>query len=275
MKINPVRSWIVLLIAAALAVSCSTVPVTGRRQLNMVSDSGILSMSFQQYTDFLNTHTLSTNAQETEHVRQVGSRIQKGVERYFADNGMQHELDGYKWEFNLVDGEEVNAFCMPGGKVVVYTGLLPIAKDDAGLAVVMGHEIAHAVAKHGNERMSQALAMQMGGAALGVAMSNESSQSRELWTTVYGMGASVGYMLPFSRLHEKEADQLGLIFMALAGYDPHAAIAFWQRMAEKPGGKKPPEFLSTHPSDQTRIDAIKAFIPEAMTYYRPKGIPAG
>lgn len=274
MRINYVRSCIALLVFGVLA-SCTTVPVTGRRQLNMVSDPTILSMSLQQYNDFLKTHKLSTDAVETENVRQVGRRIQKGVEKYFADNGMINELDGYKWEFNLVEGQEVNAFCMPGGKVVVYTGLLPIAGNDNGLAVVMGHEIAHAVAKHGNERMSQALAMQMGGVALGVAMSNESGQSRQLWMMVYGMGASVGYMLPFSRLHEKEADHLGLIFMALAGYDPHGAIDFWQRMAGKQGATKPPEFLSTHPSDQTRIEAIRDFIPEAMTYYRPKNIPAG
>lgn len=274
MRINHVRSCIALLVFGVLA-SCTTVPVTGRRQLNMVSDPTILSMSLQQYNDFLKTHKLSTDAVETENVRQVGRRIQKGVEKYFADNGMINELDGYKWEFNLVEGQEVNAFCMPGGKVVVYTGLLPIAGNDNGLAVVMGHEIAHAVAKHGNERMSQALAMQMGGVALGVAMSNESGQSRQLWMMVYGMGASVGYMLPFSRLHEKEADHLGLIFMALAGYDPHGAIDFWQRMAGKQGATKPPEFLSTHPSDQTRIEAIRDFIPEAMTYYRPKNIPAG
>jgi predicted Zn-dependent protease len=268
MSTPPRKFWIVLLLLGVLA-SCSTVPVTGRRQLNMVSDPAILSMSFQQYNDFLKTHKLSTDAEHTEKVRQVGRRIQKGVESYFAGIGMRSELDGYKWEFNLVEGEEINAFCMPGGKVVVFTGLLPFTRDDAGLAVVMGHEIAHAVAKHGNERMSQALAMQMGGVALGVAMSGESDQNRELWMMVYGMGASLGYMLPFSRLHEREADQLGLIFMALAGYDPHAAIDFWQRMSGNKGGKKPPEFLSTHPSDQTRIEAIKKFMPEAMTYYRP------
>ena len=274
MKIESVRSWIAFLLLGVLA-SCSTVPVTGRRQLNMVSDPAIMSMSLQQYGDFLKTHTLSTDAEQTAKIRKVGHRIQKGVENYFARIGMQSELDGYQWEFNLVEGKEINAFCMPGGKVVVYTGLLPVARDDNGLAVVMGHEIAHAVAKHGNERMSQALAMEMGGVALGVAMSNESGQSRQLWTMVYGMGATVGYMLPFSRLHESEADHLGLIFMALAGYDPHTAVDFWQRMAGIKGGKTPPEFLSTHPSDQTRIEAIKEYIPEAMTYYRPKDIPAG
>ena len=187
--------------------ACTTVPVTGRRQFNMVSDPTILSMSLQHYNDFLKAHKLSTDAEQTEKIRQVGHRIQKGVERYFADNGMQRELEGYKWEFNLIEGEDANAFCMPGGKVVVYTALLPIARDDNGLAVVMGHEIAHAVAKHGNERISQALAMQVGGVALGVAMSNESGQNRQLWMMAYGMGASVGYMLPFSRLHEKEAEK--------------------------------------------------------------------
>lgn len=264
-----VHTWIALMMLGIFMASCTTVPVTGRRQLNMVSNPTILSMSLQQYNDFLKSHKLSTDAEQTEKIRRVGRRIQKGVERYFAESGMPSELDGYQWEFNLVESQEVNAFCMPGGKVVVFTGLLPTARDDNGLAVVMGHEIAHAVAKHGNERMSQALAMQVGGVALGVAMANESVQHRQLWMMAYGMGASVGYMLPFSRLHEKEADHLGLIFMALAGYDPRAAVDFWQRMTEKKGGKNPPELLSTHPSDQTRIEAIREFIPEAMTYYRP------
>lgn len=248
--------------------ACTRVPLTGRSQLNMISDQTILSMSYQQHDQFMQKNKLSTNTEETQRVKRVGQRIQKGVERYFSDNSMSGELQDYKWEYNLIESDQVNAFCMPGGKVVVYTGLLQVAKDENGLAVVMGHEIAHAVAKHGNERMSQGLIVQMGGLALDVAMANQPGQARQLWMMTYGLGAEVGYMLPFSRLHEREADYLGLIFMSLAGYDPNGAIDFWKRMASKKGDKSPPELLSTHPSDQTRIDSIKEMIPEAMTYYR-------
>ena len=201
-------------------------------------------------------------------VKRVGTRIQKAVEQYFQQKGLSQQLDGYAWEFNLVEDKEANAWCMPGGKVVVYTGILPITKNEAGLATVMGHEIAHAVARHGNERMSQALLTQMGGMALAVALDQQPSQTSQLWMAVYGMGAQVGILLPYSRLQETEADHLGLIFMAMAGYDPHEAVEFWQRMAEMKDGKAPPEFLSTHPSDQARIKKIKEFIPEAMKYYR-------
>lgn len=200
-------------------------------------------------------------------VKRVGQRIQVAVEKYMADNNLRRQLEDYLWEFNLVESKEINAWCMPGGKVVVYTGILPITKDENGLAVVMGHEIAHAVAKHGNERMSQGLLTEMGGVALTVALRDKPAQTQQLFMTAFGVGAQVGVLLPFSRVQESEADHLGLIFMAMAGYDPHGAVTFWERMAQQ-GGAKPPEFLSTHPSDETRINKIKAELPEALQYYQ-------
>lgn len=252
-------------------VSCSTVPITGRTQLDLIPGSTMLAMSFQEYNEFLKSHKLSTNPEQTQMVKRVGWRIQRAVEQYFAQNQSSHDLDGYGWEFNLVESDEVNAWCMSGGKVVVYTGILAITQNEAGLATVMGHEIAHAVAKHGNERMSQGLLTQMGGTALSVALAQQPQQTRGLWMTAFGLGAEVGVLLPYSRLQETEADHLGLIFMAMAGYDPNKAVDFWQRMSEKKGAKSPPEFLSTHPTDETRIRKIKALLPEAMQYYaRPR-----
>jgi predicted Zn-dependent protease len=258
----------VLAAAAFVVVACSTVPITGRKQLDLVPNSTMLATSFQEYDKFLEEHKLSTNPEETQMVKRVGTRIEKAVEQYFQEKGLSSQLDGYAWEFNLVEDKEANAWCMPGGKVVVYTGILPITKDEAGLATVMGHEIAHAVARHGNERMSQALLAQMGGMALAVALEQQPSQTSQLWMAVYGMGAQVGILLPYSRLQESEADHLGLIFMAMAGYDPNKAVEFWQRMSQMKDGQAPPEFLSTHPSDDVRIRKIKEFLPEAMAYYK-------
>ena len=184
------------------------------------------------------------------------------MERYFAASGLSGHLTDYKWEFNLVEDKQVNAWCMPGGKVVVYTGILPVAKDDAGLAVVMGHEIAHAIAEHGNERMSQGLLAQMGGVALSTALSTQTAATQQLWMSVYGVGAQYGAIMPYGRMQESEADHLGLVFMTMAGYDPNEAVSFWERMSAQKGGKAPPEFLSTHPSDATRIDNIRRLIPE-------------
>lgn len=247
--------------------ACSTVPLTGRRQLDLVPGSTMLTMSFQQYGQFLKENRVSGNVQQTEMVKRVGRKIQGAVEKYMVDNNFRHQLDGYQWEFNLVESKEVNAWCMPGGKVVVYTGILPVAKDENGLAVVMGHEIAHAVAKHGNERMSQGMLTELGGVALAVALRDKPQQTQQVFMSAFGVGAQVGVLLPFSRTHESEADHLGLIFMAMAGYDPHGAVTFWERMAQQ-GGGKPPEFLSTHPSDQTRINKIKTELPEALRYYQ-------
>ncbi|MDZ7317269.1 MAG: M48 family metallopeptidase [candidate division KSB1 bacterium] len=258
------------IVLMAVLSACTTVPITGRKQLNLIPQSDMLSMSYQQYDAFLKENKLSTDSQATAMVKSVGSRIQKAVEQYFAEQKMSSHLQGYNWEFNLVESDQVNAWCMPGGKVVVYTGILPLTQDEAGLAVVMGHEIAHAVAEHGNERMSQALLQQLGGVALTVAMRDKPEETRNLWLSLYGVGTTVGAILPYSRLHESEADELGLIFMAMAGYDPNAAIPFWQRMAALKGGQAPPEFLSTHPSDETRIRKIKEILPKAMKYYRPQ-----
>jgi predicted Zn-dependent protease len=200
-------------------------------------------------------------------VKDVGAKIQLAVEKYMTENNMSDRLEGYDWEFNLVENELVNAWCMPGGKVVIYTGILPVTQDEAGLAVVMGHEIAHAIAEHGNERMSQRLLQQAGAVGLMVAMKDEPVQTQALWLGVYGVGSELAVMLPYSRTHESEADHLGLIFMAMAGYDPNEAPEFWERMA---AGKQnePPEFLSTHPSSETRINNLKSLIPEAMKYYK-------
>jgi predicted Zn-dependent protease len=260
-------SIVPFLVILVFVLSCSTVPVTGRRQLDLIPDSTLLPMSFQQYGEFLKSNKLSTNQEKTQVVRRVGTRIQKAVEEFFAEKGMSGKLQNYAWEFNLVESDQVNAFCMPGGKVVVYTGILPITRDEAGLAVVMGHEIAHAIAGHGSERMSQGLAVEMGGVALSTALANRPARTQQLWMTAFGVGAQYGVMLPYSRLHENEADHLGLIFMAMAGYDPHKAVEFWQRMAEAKEGQAPPEFMSTHPADATRIRKIKELIPEVIPYY--------
>ena len=259
--------WVSLIILPLVITSCSTVPVTGRQQFNIIPNSTMLSMSFQQYDEFLQSHARSSNKSEADMVRRVGRNIQRAVEDYFARNSMSHELKGYEWEFNLVQSSEVNAWCMPGGKVVVYEGILPITKNESGLAVVMGHEIAHAVAEHGNERMSQSLVAQLGGLALDKALEEKPEKTRQLWMAAFGVGTQVGVLLPYSRLHESEADRLGLIFMAMAGYNPNEAISFWRRMADQKGGASPPEFLSTHPSDESRIRAIQNSIPEAMQYY--------
>ena len=257
----------VILIMALLIQFCSLVPLTGRRQLSLVSDADMLSTSFVQYDQFLKENKLSTNTAQTNMVKGVGKRIQNAVVTYFARNNLTQELNGFAWEFNLIESNEVNAWCMPGGKVVVYSGILPVTQDETRLAVVMGHEIAHAVAKHSNERMSQALLAQLGGETLAAALQQKPQQTQEIWMAVFGAGVQLGAILPYSRLQESEADHLGLIFMAMAGYNPNGAVEFWQRMSQN-AGAKPPEFLSTHPSDQSRIQKIKAEIPEAMKYYK-------
>jgi len=263
------RNLFCLLCVLFCIVSCSTVPITGRTQLSLVPPSSMLSMSLQQYDEFLKSSTVSADKVSTVLVKGVGGRIQKAVERYFIEHGMQGELKNYAWEFNLIENKEVNAWCMPGGKVAVYKGILPITRDENGLAVVMGHEIAHAVAGHGGERMSHLLAVQLGGLALSVAMTEKPEASRNLWFTAYGLGSQLGFILPYSRVQEYEADRLGLIFMAMAGYDPRHAVTLWERMAaQKEGKKAPPIFLSTHPTDAARIESIKNAPPEAMRYYR-------
>ncbi len=267
---NKLSVIFVLLFAPVIFYSCSTVPITGRSQLDLIPDNEMLSMSFQQYDQFLKSNKESTNQQEIALVKKVGGKIAGAVEKYFAQHNLSSQLQGYNWEFHLIESKEANAWCMPGGKVVVYTGILPITGTEAGLAVVLGHEIAHAVAKHGNERMSQALVTQLGGAALSQALKDKPALTQNLFMAAFGIGSQVGILLPYSRLQESEADHLGLIFMAMAGYNPNEALSFWQRMMSAQTGQAPPEFLSDHPSDQTRIDDIKKELPEAMKYYNSR-----
>jgi predicted Zn-dependent protease len=254
-----------------LLAGCTTVPITGRSQFNTVPDSMINAMALDQYNAFLKSDetTLSTDPEKTAMVQRVGLRIAGAVEDYMTANNMRDRIEGYNWEFKLVESDEKNAWAMPGGKVVVYSGILEVAQDEAGLAVIMGHEIAHAIARHGSERMSQGLAVSLGGVALNEAMRDRPSATRELFLASYGVGATVGIMLPYSRTHESEADRMGLIFMAMAGYPPEAAIGFWERMAASKEGGGTPEFLSTHPADETRIQNIRNHLSEARQYYRP------
>jgi predicted Zn-dependent protease len=260
-------------IATAFAIiitviqSCSVVPLTGRKQINLLPESEMIAMGLTNYSVFLKENPPSTDKQGAAIVKEVGEKIADAVNRYFTENGIQDRLAGYKWEFNLVNDATPNAWCMPGGKVVVYSGLLPLAAGKDGLAVVMSHEIAHAVARHGNERMSQQLLAQLGGIALSQAIKEKPEETKNIFMSAYGIGSQVGLLLPYSREHELEADRLGLIFMAMAGYDPNSAVAFWERMSAA-GGATPPEFLSTHPSDKSRIEKIKAAIPEALKYYK-------
>lgn len=262
------KIFVPIILLALTVYYCSTVPITGRSQLSLIPASEINAMSFAQYGEFLQQNKLSSNKSDVDMVKRVGVNIQHAVETYFAQKNLSKELEGYAWEFNLVESPDVNAWCMPGGKVVVYTGILPITKDETGLAVVMGHEIAHAIAQHGGERMSHGLLQQLGGVALSVALKNEPEMTQNLFMTAYGVGTTVGVILPFDRSHESEADHLGLIFMAMAGYNPNAAVDFWTRMAANSGGGAPPEWLSTHPSNETRIADIKKLLPEALQYYK-------
>jgi predicted Zn-dependent protease len=246
--------------------ACTSVAVTGRKQLSLVPNSEIIPMANQQYREIVAKGPLSSNQEQTAMVKRVGGKIQKAVEEYMAAKGLSSELSGFQWEFNLIDDPKtVNAWCMPGGKVAFYTAIMPICKDEAGVAVVMGHEVAHAIANHGRERMSQQLIAQYGLATLGALMGQNPSAGQDLLMQAVGAGTNLG-MLKFSREHESEADHIGLIFMTMAGYDPNQAPLFWERMTEMSGGQEPPEFVSTHPSHSTRINDLKGWIPEAMTY---------
>ncbi len=259
---------LVLALFLIFGQSCSTVPLTGRSQMNLLPESSMVEMSLTEYGQFLKDNKLSTDKAKTDAIKRVGARISAAVEKYLNDNGYADRVADFKWEFNLVENDTPNAWCMPGGKVVFYTGILPITQDDAGIAVVMGHEIAHAVARHGNERMSQQMLVQMGSVALSEAIKQKPEQTKSIFLAAYGAGAQLGVMLPYSRKHEYEADKLGLIFMAIAGYNPRLAIPFWQRMAQL-GGSSTPEFLSTHPVEANRIEALNALMPEALKYYKP------
>lgn len=255
------------LLAIVLIVACSKVPLTGRRQFSLIPESTLGQMSTSEYKDFLSKNKVVSDGQDAQTVKTVGNDIARAVETYLRQNKAADRVSDFKWEFNLIESKDVNAWCMPGGKVAVYTGIMPVAKDATGLAVVMGHEIAHAVAQHGNERMTQGLLQQVGAMGLDLALQNKSAQTKELFSTAFGMGTQIGLTLPFSRKQETEADKLGLIFMAMAGYNPQEAISFWERMS-KAGGAQPPQILSTHPSNATRIADLKKFMPQALKYYK-------
>ena len=250
--------WLAGLVFVGVA-ACQTVPITGRSQLLLLSEADEVRMGLQSYQEVLRKAKLSTDPALNEKVGRVGTRIAEATGR-----------KDLQWEFKVIEGQQVNAFALPGGKVAVYTGILPITRDDAGLAAVLGHEVAHAIARHGAERLSQDMLVQVGLAATMTALSNRDPKTVQSVGALLGAGASVGLLLPWGRSQESEADHLGLIYMAKAGYDPHAARDLWVRMAEaSKGSGKPPEFLSTHPSEATRIKKIEGWLPEAMQYYRP------
>jgi predicted Zn-dependent protease len=265
---NKIFRNITVILIGIIIISCSKVPITGRKQLKLIPSGTITEMGQANYASFLKENpAVNPPTRASAEVTAVGIRVSKAVEKYMKENGLSKQIEGYKWEFNVVDSPEANAWCMPGGKVVVYTGILKYTKDDAGLAVVLGHEIAHAIADHGNERMSQELAVQAAGMGLQVFMQQKPQQTQEIFMTAFGVGSQMG-ILAYSRQHELEADKLGLVFMAMAGYNPERAISFWQDMS-KMGGNKPPEIMSTHPSDERRIAQIQAFMPEAQKYFIP------
>lgn len=258
----------------ALLAGCSRNAITGRNQLSLFNEADIQNMAATEYAQFLSQNKVisASGSKDAEMVRRVGQRLTAAINSFYANKPeIAQELKQYKWEYNLVDSKEVNAWCMPGGKIVVYTGLLPITQNEAALAVVVGHEIAHALAKHGNERMSQATAQQLGGQALQIAIANKTPEAQNLFMSAYGIGSQVGALLPFSRKQELEADRYGLIYSAMAGYNPQEAIPLWERMAAAGNGQKPPEILSTHPAEATRIEKLRALMPEALKYYKPIG----
>lgn len=258
-----------VLTLSVILISCSTVPLTGRSQLSLVDDQAIQQQAAQAYREFLSDPKVNVvrSGSNAQRVKNVGSRIASAINRYMQTNGFGDKYN-YNYEFNLIESKDINAWCMPGGKVAVYTGLLPVTRDDAGLATVMGHEIAHAIAAHASERMSQMTAAQIGGGVVGAAAGGRSQGTQQLIGQLYGVGGQLA-LLKYSRKQEIEADRLGLVFMAMAGYNPDNAVAFWERMAAaKQGGGAPPEFLSTHPSDASRIANIKRQLPEARQYYK-------
>jgi len=260
------RFFIVLaaafVLAALVVTACMTNPYTGKRTMAFVDNDALLASSFTQYREFLGESTVITGTADAAMVSRVGNRIRQAAEKWAVSIGQSHYLDKYQWEYNLVKSDEVNAWCMPGGKIVVYTGILPVTRDETGLAVVLGHEVAHALLNHGQQRVSASILQELGAVGVSILTSDSSESSQQLAMTVYGAGSTLFGTLPFSRSHESEADHIGLILMAIGGYDPNLSVNFWQRMAAL-GGSKPPEFLSTHPSDSTRIANLRKWIPEA------------
>ncbi|TMI62493.1 MAG: M48 family metallopeptidase [Bacteroidetes bacterium] len=266
-----IKKVFVSFLIAASVISCSKNPISGRSQLHLVPEQELQTMAATQYRDFLSQNRVvsSSSNRDAEMVVRVGRRITQAVQGYLNTHGKENLIQGWNWEYNLIEDKAANAWCMPGGKIVVYTGLLPISQNEAALAAVMGHEVSHAILQHANERVSQGLVQELGGVALSIALSNSSAQTQNMAMAAYGAGSTVGVLLPFSRNHELEADRFGLIWMAIAGYNPREAIGLWERMERASGGQAPPEFLSTHPSSGRRIDQLNKYMDEALTYYKP------
>ena len=263
-----------LLITALMlsVLACKKTPFTNRSQLNFMGNNTIFPQSFAAYNQFLTTHDIAKDADKQAMVERVGQRIAAAAQRYFEANGKKDYLKDYKWEYHLVKDDQINAFCMPGGKIVVYTGILPITQTEEGLAVVMGHEVSHALLNHGAERMSMGTIQQIGQVGVALATANGTPKQQQMWMTAYGLGSQIGVMLPFSRRDESEADEVGLRLMAIAGYNPDEGAKLWKRMAAMNKGQKPPEMLSTHPSDQTRIAKLTAYAPKAKEEAKQYGI---
>lgn len=255
---------------AAIVVACATNPFTGKKTMALVPNSQLFPTAFAQYNQFLNQNNVVTGTKDSEMIQRVGQRIAVAAERYLNANGHQGYLKDYKWEYNLVQDETVNAWCMPGGKIVFYTGILPIAQNEAGVAAIMGHEVAHALANHGQQRMSAGILQQLGAVAGNVAIKDD--QTRAIFNQAYGIGSQVGVMLPFSRSHETESDMIGIYLMAIAGYNPDEAAQLWKRMKAKSGGQAPPEFMSTHPSNDTRIANLTKWAPQARAEAKKYGV---
>lgn len=266
-----IRTITLLIMAVALSISCSRNTVTGRSQLKLYPESELQQMSAQQYATFLAKSKVVNSAtnKDAEMVRRVGQRITKAVTDYYSSINKSSDLAGYKWEYNLVEDKAVNAWCMSGGKIVVYTGLLPVTQNEAALAFVMGHEVSHAIFQHGNERLSQQMGYEAVGYGLQAALANKPAETQNAFLLAYGIGANTGVLLPFSRKHELEADRYGMRWAAMAGYNPQEAIALWQRMEKASGGQGTPEFLSTHPSEGNRIAYLQKYMDDALKYYKP------
>lgn len=265
------KTKILFFLMLFLAISCATNPFTGKKTLAILPNSQILPMAFAQYDQFLTENKVITGTAESDMVKRVGQRISAAAKRWLDANNYQGYLKDYKWEYNLVDDETVNAWCMPGGKIVFYTGIMPIAANETGVAAIMGHEVAHALANHGQQRMSAGLLQQAGAVAGNVAIKNE--KHRNIFNQSYGIGSTVLGVLPFSRAHETEADQIGVYIMAIAGYNPDEASKLWERMKANNNGKQgPPEFLSTHPSNDSRIANLKALAPKAKAEAQKFGV---
>jgi len=252
--------------------SCATNPFTQKKTLALVSNAQLFPASFAQYNQVLGDSKVITGTKDSDMITRVGQRIAVAAERWLNANGNQGYLDDYKWEYKLIESEQVNAWCMPGGKIAFYTGILPIAQNETGVAAIMGHEVAHALANHGQQRMSSGMLQQAGGVAVAVATGNQSAEKQQMWMQAYGIGSTVGFALPFSRGHETEADKIGLLLMSIAGYNPDEAAELWKRMKANSGGQAPPEFLSTHPSNDTRIANLLALAPKMKEEAKKFGV---